>query len=403
MKEARKNSAVGRRGFLAGAAAGAAGFTVMRPSLVFGTQANSAISLGIIGCGGRGSWITNLFAQTGKYHITAVADYFQDRVDACGGPHNVPAGSRFSTLSGYKKLLDSKVDAVVIETPPSFHPPQAAAAVEAGKHVYVAKPIAVDVPGCLTIEQSGKKATAKKLVFLVDFQTRANDFYIEAHKRVCNGAIGKIIGGEARYLWDALVHDVPTPTAEDRVRYWYGTPALSGDVIVEQDIHSIDVMTWFVGKAPESAIGSCGRSVRKYGTISDHFNLLYNFADKLVIPFSCQKGVPGMPDEIVCRIYGTEGMLDSRYGGDVHINGKHPYPGGNTAPIYQAGALRNIHDFYDAVTSCKVENATVPPSVRSNLTCILGRTAAYCGKEVTWNEMIKECKALEFDTTGLKS
>jgi myo-inositol 2-dehydrogenase/D-chiro-inositol 1-dehydrogenase len=392
---------VGRREFIAGAAA--AGVTVMRPSLVFGTQANSAISIGIIGCGGRGAWITDLFARSGKYRVAAVADYFQDKVDACGGKHGVPADQRFTSLSGYKRLLDTKVDAVVIETPPYFHPSQAAAAVEAGKHVYVAKPIAVDVPGCLTIEESGKKATKNNKVFLVDFQTRATDYYIEAHNRVCAGAIGKIIGGEARYLWDANVHDVPTPTPEDRVRFWYGTPALSGDVIVEQDIHSIDVMTWFMGAAPERAIGSCGRSVRKHGTINDHFNLLYGFPGGVVFPFSCQKGVPGMPDEIVCRIYGTEGMVDTRYGGDVHINGKHPYTGGNTAKIYEAGAVRNINDFHDAVTRCKVDNATVPPSVRSNLTCVLGRTAAYRRREVTWKEMIAEREVLEFDPRGLKS
>jgi myo-inositol 2-dehydrogenase / D-chiro-inositol 1-dehydrogenase len=163
------------------------------------------------------------------------------------------------------------------------------------------------------------------------------------------------------------------------------------------------VMTWFVGQAPESAIGSCGRSVRKHGTINDHFNVMYRFADDLVIPFSCQKGVPGMPDEIVCRIYGTEGMVDTRYGGDVHINGKHPYPGGNTAKIYEAGAVRNIHDFHEAVTNGKVENTTVPPSVRSNLTCVLGRTAAYRRREVTWKQMIAEREALELDTRGMKS
>lgn len=394
-----RSGRLGRREFISAAAS----ISVLSPSLVRGSQAASTISIGLIGCGGRGSWIADLFVKTGKYRLAAVADYFQDRVDAVGAKHNVPEKARFTTLSGYKRLLDSGVDAVVIESPPYFHPSQAADAVEAGKHVFVAKPIAVDVPGCLTIEESGKKATAKGKVFLVDFQTRATDVYIEAQRRVAAGDIGKLVGGAAWYIWDANVHDVPTPNPEDRIRSWYGTPALSGDVIVEQDIHSIDVMTWFLDRAPESAIGSCGRSVRKHGTINDHFNLLYRFDDHVVIPFSCQKGVPGMPDEIVSRTYGTEGMVDTRYGGDVKISGKRPYPGGNTRNIYAAGASRNIDDFHAAVTGGKVENATVAPSVRSNLTCVLGRTAAYRGREVTWKQMLAEREALEFDTRGLKS
>jgi myo-inositol 2-dehydrogenase/D-chiro-inositol 1-dehydrogenase len=107
----------------------------------------------------------------------AVADYFQDHADEVGEKFKVPSANRFTGLSGYRKLLEQKLDAVVVETPPYFHPEHAAAGVEAGKHVYLAKPIAVDVPGCLTIAESGKKATAKKLCFLVDFQTRANKLY----------------------------------------------------------------------------------------------------------------------------------------------------------------------------------------------------------------------------------
>ena len=163
-----------RRQFLA-ATAGATTITLLKPAAALGAEAGSRISIGLIGCGGRGTWIAKLFADSGLYNVTACSDYFQDRIDAVGEAHQIPASRRYAGLNGYRKLLESDVDAVVIETPPYFHPEQAMAAVDAGKHVFLAKPIAVDVPGCLTIAEAGKKATAQNLVFLVDFQTRANE------------------------------------------------------------------------------------------------------------------------------------------------------------------------------------------------------------------------------------
>ena len=139
-----------RRRFMAGAGAAAVSFTVIKPQLVRGSSANSKINLGLIGCGGRGTWIAKLFREHGGYNVIAAADYFQDRADNLGNELDVPQGNRFTGLKGYLKLLD-KVDAVAIESPPYFHPEQAAAAVEAGKHTYVAKPIAVDVPGGISI------------------------------------------------------------------------------------------------------------------------------------------------------------------------------------------------------------------------------------------------------------
>ena len=190
------SSSVSRRRFLAGAGAAAVGVTLVRPAAVRGSAANEKVNIGCIGCGGRGSWIANLFQKHGGYNIVAAADYFEDRVKSFGDKLGVKADARFTGLDGYKRLLEQQLDAIVIESPPYFHPQQAADGVEAGKHVYVAKPIAVDVPGCKTIEQSGKAATAKSLCFLVDFQTRSDPFYMEALKRVRAGAIGQFAFGE---------------------------------------------------------------------------------------------------------------------------------------------------------------------------------------------------------------
>jgi hypothetical protein len=165
-----------RRQFVAGAAATALSFTILKPGLLGGAEANSKISLGLIGCGGRGKWIADLFEKNGHYKVAAVADYFQERADEAGQKFQVDATHRYTGLSGYRRLLEGKLDAVVIESPPYFHPEHAAAAIEAGKHVYVAKPIAVDVPGCRSIGESGKEATEKKLCFQVDFQTLGASF-----------------------------------------------------------------------------------------------------------------------------------------------------------------------------------------------------------------------------------
>jgi myo-inositol 2-dehydrogenase/D-chiro-inositol 1-dehydrogenase len=187
-----------RRAFLAGAATASA-ITVLKPSLVFGAEANSVLEIGLIGCGGRGSWIAKLFADSGKYRFVACADYFQDKADAVGEKFKIDPSRRYTGLSGYQRLLEGKLDAVVIETPPYFHPEHAAAAVDAGKHVYLAKPIAVDAPGCQTIAAAGQRATAKKQVFLVDFQTRADEHFRDAVGQVHKGAIGPLVMAEASY------------------------------------------------------------------------------------------------------------------------------------------------------------------------------------------------------------
>ena len=206
-------SGLNRREFLAGAGGAAMSFSIMKPGLARGSQVSSKISLGSIGCGSRGTWIAGLFHKHGGYEITAAADYFPDRVNTFGDKYNVPAARRFTGLKGFQRMLDAKVDAVAIESPPYFHHEQAAAAVEAGVHVYLAKPMAVDVPGCRSIEASAKKAEEKKLAYLIDFQTRTDPFYQEAIRRVQKeGNIGRIVSGEASYVagspWPKMIPDL---------------------------------------------------------------------------------------------------------------------------------------------------------------------------------------------------
>jgi len=405
---AKPGPVITRRKFMAGASAAALSFTILRPETVRGAEANSKISLGLIGCGGRGKWIADLFEKNGHYKVTAVADYFSDRADEAGQKFQVDAAHRYTGLSGYRRLLEQKLDAVAIESPPYFHPEHAEAAVDAGKHVYLAKPVAVDVPGCRSIGESGKKATAKKLCFLVDFQTRAHPAYQEAVQRVHRGDLGRIISVESNYETstmfanlDAQLRANPT-NPEVRMRVWSLDKVLSGDVITEQNIHTLDVVTWFLNAEPIRAYGSGGRARDFLGSCWDHFALLFYFPGEVVVTFNSKQVGHGY-DDIMCRVYGIQGYADTHYFGKVTLRSNEEVFNGEMTNLYSDGVVRNIATFYDNINRGDCTNPTVAPSVRSNLTTILGRTAAYQKREVTWQEMMSRNEKLEADLTGLKT
>ncbi len=394
-----------RRQFLA--SAGAATFTLgLAPSILVGAE--EKIKLGLIGCGGRGTWIAELFKKHGGFEVVAVADYFEDKVAAAGTKLGVPEAQRFTGLDGYKRLLEQKVDAVAIETPPYFHPSQAAAAVAAGKHVYLAKPIAVDVPGCQTIAESGAKATEKKLSFLVDFQTRAHPAYQEVVKRVHAGEIGKIVSAEAAYQCSIMFEGMDATFRKNqaqpdaRLRAWAIDRVLSGDIITEQNIHALDVASWFMDANPVKAYGAGGRVRPFLGDCWDKFAVIFYYPEDRLVSFN-SKQVGYHYDDIMCRVYGTQGTVDTHYAGKVWMRSQEDAFNGETPNLYADGAVRNIAAFHTMITTGDCTNTTVAPSVRSNLTTILGRTAAYKNTVVTWDELIKANEKWEFDLKGLKA
>jgi myo-inositol 2-dehydrogenase/D-chiro-inositol 1-dehydrogenase len=401
---------VSRRQFIKTTGAAVASLAIVRPEPLRGTQADSKIRLGLIGCGGRGVWIAGLFEAHGGYEIFAASDYFADRVEAFGAKSSVPPERLFSGLSGYKRLLNCGVEAVAIETPPYFHPEQAAAAVDKGLHVFLAKPPAVDVPGCRTISSLGTKATARKLAFLVDFQTRAHPAFIEALRRVHDAAMGELVFGEATYHaespweehYEMLRNDPENP--EVRLRAWGLDRALSGDIITEQEIHTLDVANWIMGEPPLWAVGTGGLKARpKVGTCWDHFVVFYQYANDVAIQFSGRqfKG-HGTAEGIKNRMFGSQGILETEYGGTVVIRGENFFNGGRTPEIYESGAVNNIAAFYESITNGDFMNPTVEPSVQSNLITILGRKAAYEKRRVTWAELLQDGEKLEPSLEGLK-
>jgi predicted dehydrogenase len=403
-----RTDGLSRRRFLATTGATALGITIVKPELVRGAAANSKVNIGVIGTGGRGAWLADLFKKHGGYNVVALHDYFADRVNTAGDKLGVPAAQRFTGLSGYKRLLEQKLDAVAIVSPPYFHPMQVADAVAAGKHVYLAKPIAVDVPGCLSIEESGKKATAAKQVFFVDFQTRAMENFKEALKRVRAGALGDFVFGESTYHAEdpflEKVDGVKSGTPEGILRGWGLSRELSGDIITEQNIHTLDVMSWIMGAPPVAAWGTGGRKFRKVGTCWDTFSITYKYANDVGIAFSSRQfeAYGSRPEGIRNRMFGTEGVIETEYGGQVLVRGKSFYNGGKNPDIYEAGAVANIVTFHEIVGKGDVSNSTVPDSVRSNLVTVLGRNAAYKGSVVTWDELLKSDERLVPDLKGLK-
>ena len=368
------------------------------------------IKLGLIGCGFRGQWLINQFFKPhGGYEIHALADYFPGIVKNTGRKLKVPASRCFSGLSGYKRLLDTKPDAVAIIAVPHFHPQMAADAIAAGIHVYLAKPVAVDAPGCLSVGETGKLATEKKLCMLVDFQTRSSEFYMEAIKRVHAGAIGAPVFGEGYYHAYPNRHSNGKPSPEERLRNWNFHVALSGDMINEQNIHTLDVMNWgFNGVPPLHAFGTCGRKVRNIhvGDCNDYYTLHFQYPDKAGVTFSGRQfnAYGTLPEGIVFRLFGTKGTLETSYSGKVLLRAdeKNFYLGGRTTDIYSKGVVENVATFYRSIVNGDYSNPTVAPSVNSNLLCILGRNAATTGKFVTWAEVLSDTNRLDGQLQGLK-
>jgi len=396
-----------RREFIRNTGTAAAGLALSKSFAIASDNPQRKIRIGLIGCGGRGFFICDRMLEHGSFEIVAGADYFEDRLAEFSQNYSVEKSRLYPGLNGFRKLLESKdVDAVAIMSPPYFHPEQAEAAVMAGKHVYLAKPVAVDVPGSLSIKQSGALATEKGLCYLVDFQTRANEAFKQAVRLVHGGSIGAYSFGESYYhagnpfenrpSTDMLRQDPDNP--ENRLRAWGLDRVLSGDIITEQNIHTLDVSSWILNEDPISAMGTCNGKTRDAGDCNDHFSVVFKFSNSVDVVFhSRQYSANGTkPDGIYNRMFGTNGALETKYSGDVILRGKPVYKG-SSANLYKTGAEENVRAFYDQILAGDASNLTVVPSVNSTLLTILGREAAYSGKVVSWTSMMDAKKRLTID------
>ena len=408
MAESRTGG-MGRRGFLktAAGAAATAGLLIVKPGAVRGLEANSKVEIGIVGHGGRGGWIAKLFQKHGGYKFTAIADYFPQVAEEGGEALGVEKARRFSGLSGYRKLIESKVQAVLLETPPYFFPEHAAAAAAAGCHVYMAKPVAVDAPGALAIEAAGKRAAEKKRCFLVDYQMPTDPVNIEVAKRVREGGVGPLAQVVTTGICGGFGDPPRTATLESRLQHlvWVNDVALGCDYIGNYDIHAIDAAVWVLGKRPVAAMGA-SRICRANpnGDGHDVCSVVYDYADGLVHNHFGQSLGNNTDGELSVRLYGQSANALLNYWGKAFVRGgPQHYPGGPVENLYEAGAVRNIAAFHQNVTQGRFENETVRRSVDGVLTCILGREAASRRTRLTMDELLKENKRLEVDLAGLKA
>ena len=423
-----------RRKFIGGVAA-TAGIMFIKPELVRGTAANSAVRVGLLGCGGRGTEDASNLVDTGGARVVALADLFQDQLDKAHshfdqmqqgkGYAAIDSAQLFLGPDAYHKIAASKeVDAIVVATPPYYHPQHLEAVVAGGKHVYLEKPVAVDVPGAKKVMDIGKRAEGK-LSLDVGFQIRDCPPFVELVKRIHGGALGNIVCGEAHYLTGYI--DRPAwpnaSPAEVRLRNWVHDRVLSGDIIVEQNIHVVDICNWVLKGHPLKASATGGRQGRPAndGDAYGNYNVIFHYPDGVDVTFSSTQFAKGWWD-VTERFFGTKGTSQSPYTGPLGIWGDEPWqdPGslpkdaaaepqkfsvtGNFTSNLQFADTEKKKAFVESITSGNFHNQSAK-GAESALSCMMARTAAYKGHEISWDEMMKSTEVWDpkIDLTKLRS
>jgi len=391
------NESFSRRNFVKATAAGA-GLILAKPETVFGSSANSALQMGVIGCGGRGTHDASQFIRHSNTRIVALSDCFPDRMEKAKNTLDkllevqdrpkVDPSRFYKGMEGYKDMLQSELDMVLITSPPYYHPLHMEAVVNAGKHVYMEKPVATDVAGAKRVIEVGKKANGKQSIS-VGLQIRYSEGFKEIVDRVHNGAIGKIVSGMVTYHTGRLGNRAVKGESEieNRLRNWVFDIELSGDIIVEQNVHVLDVANWYLQSHPVKAYGTGGRKARTdVGDCWDHFICTYWYPCGAIMDFSSSQFLKGWSD---CRerMFGTKGVADTAYSGHPFITGDNPYQAETTSPL--SGTEENkIKSFVESIYSKKYQNQA-KHGAESTMTAILGRMAAYEKREITWDEMIE--------------
>jgi myo-inositol 2-dehydrogenase / D-chiro-inositol 1-dehydrogenase len=407
---------IDRRKFI-GTAAASAGVMFIKPSLVRSTTANSAVRVGLLGCGGRGTEDASNLVDTGGARVVALADLFPDQLDTARthfdqiqrakGYSALDAAQLFVGPDAYQRIASSKeLDAIVIATPPYYHPHHLEAVIAAGKHVYVEKPVAIDVPGTQKVIELGKRAEGK-LSLDVGFQIRDCPPFVELVKRIHNGALGNIVCGEAHYF--ATYIDRPAwpnaSPAQLRLRNWIYDRVLSGDIIVEQNIHVIDICNWVLKAHPVKATAAGGRLGRPTdGDVYGNYHVLFHYPDGVDVAFSSTQFDKGWWD-VTERFFGTKGTSQSPYTGPLGIWGDEPWqaPSSSAKPADESKGFSTTGNFtsnlefadtekkkafVESIASGKFHNQA-EKGAESALSCMMARSAAYTGREVTWDELLK--------------
>lgn len=385
-----------------GAALGAAFIGALPNRNVGGTK--PLVKVGLIGCGGRGTGAARDCLEAAKVlnvdlRFNGMADVFEDRLSRSRDSLNalgisVPESRCFLGFDAYQNVMASDSDIVILATPPNFRPKHFQAAVAARKHVFMEKPVAVDPVGCRAIMESGRAAAKANLSVVAGTQRRHELNYRAVAKAVSEGVVGKILGGTIHFCLGGGGIGLKTgriPDWEWMIRRWGGWCELSGDHIVEQHVHSIDVMNWFLGSHPVSCVSFGERARRNGGNMYDFFSTDYEFPDGVHIHSMCRQ-IPGCWDRIGQFFRGEDGIVDLTglvaadrfYVGGADLNSKVSIPKleGNKNSYTQEHV-----NLLESVLQGKAINEA-QNIAESTMAAIMGRISAYTGQMVTWEQMM---------------
>ena len=374
---------VQRRDFVKTSGAAAMGLSVLKPQIVRGAQANSALTVGLIGAGRRGMAISGIFAKNEFARIAAVCDIYEDQIQAAT---KVFSGAK--TFNNINDLLASDVDAVYIATPPHLHPEHFELAVAARKHIFMEKPAGVDAAGCRRVVEAAQKADKAKRIS-VDYQQRYGKDYRKAYEIVKSGQIGGIKMIRASWLGGGLPERSGHPASEEKIRNWLFYREHSGDIIVEQNCHNMDVVNWFMGTHPVKASGYGGRQVRTHiGNIMDNLGVTYHFENGVVFSYSANQFSGGGFQDVSETFFCEQGtMVTSRRGYKLYNKKERMAQPEEVATNYDITADA-VNEFIEGARTGKIENAAFT-AAESTLTAIMAREAIYNGTEMTWNQISK--------------
>ena len=367
------------------------------------------LKVGLIGCGGQGKGdLLNLLKAANGITITALADTFKDKVDEYAAilqkDRNiiVPEEKRFVGLDAYQKLIDSDVDIVMIVTPPYFRPIHFKYAMEKGKHVFMEKPLFVDASGYRSVMATARQAAAKNLAVFTGNQRRHQRKYVDAYKKVMEGLIGEITGGVVYWNQNQLwfkPREQGWSEGEWMIRDWVNWKWLSGDHIVEQHVHNIDVFTWFSGLKPASAVGFGSRQRRVTGDQYDFFSVDFTMENGIHLHSMCRQ-ITGCTDNISEFIQGTKGSLICNNDGAVikDLTGneiwKYDFEAEKAQFKQTDPYVLELVNWVNYIRSGKSMDMASELAI-ANMAANMGRDSAYTGKLITWDQAI----ALEQDFT----
>ncbi|MBT3293639.1 MAG: Gfo/Idh/MocA family oxidoreductase [Verrucomicrobia bacterium] len=386
-------SEISRRSFINRTAAAGA---MLSSFSILNAQAQGGIKefkVALVGCGGRGNDAAkNCVAAAKQLGVTikwvAAADWFEGKAKGFGSRYGIPETQCFGGADGYQKVMASDADIVLLATTPNFRPLHLEAAVEAGKHVFMEKPVAVDPPGARRVIAAGEKAKLKGLSIVAGTQRRHQDRYRQAAHLIHNGAIGDILVGQIYWLgrvpW-VKRRDAGQSDADYLVKNWLNWSMMSGDHICEQHVHNIDVANWFIGRNPIVANGFGGRSKRQTGDQYDFFSIDFDYGEGCHVHSMCRqnKGCYSRVGEVFT---GTKGSYNGKVKSDSELTIKVPsFPQGNPYVVEHLDLMSGIIKEEPLNEAETVAHAT--------MAAIMGRISAYTGQIVRWSDVMQNEKS----------